>query len=97
MNIMLEQFLDKSLLQQSDKFEIRQIFYMLPSEKQINFLENWTKTESFLLKLRENLVKEQEILLGKALDNIEKALSNAQRNGIKRWVTDAVTNLKKTL
>lgn len=97
MNIMLEQFLDKSPLQQSDKFEIRQIFYILPSEKQINFLANWTKTESFLLKLRENLVREQEILLGKALDNIEKALSKAKRNWIKRWVTDAVTNLRKTL
>lgn len=97
MNIMLEQLLDKSPLEQADKFEIRQIFYILPSEKQINFLANWTKTESFLLKLRENLIKEQEILLGKALDNIETALSNAKRNWIKRWVNDAVTNLRKTL
>lgn len=97
MNIMLEQLLDKSPLHQSDKFEIRQIFYMLPSEKQVNFLANWTKTESFLLKLRENLVREQEILLGKALDDIETAISNAKRKWIRRWVTDAVTNLRKTL
>ncbi len=97
MNIMLEQLLDKSPLEQVDKFEIRQIFYILPAEKQINFLANWDKTETYLLKLRENLVKEQEILLGKALENIEKALSNAKRNWIKKWVSDAVTSLRKTL
>lgn len=97
MNIMLEQLLDKSPLEQVDKFEIRQIFYILPDEKQINFLANWDKTERYLLKLRENLVREQEILLGKALDKINDIISEAKRNWIKRWVTDAVTNLKKTL
>lgn len=97
MNIMLEQFLDKSLLHQSDKYEIRQIFYILPSEKQINFLSNWEKTETYLLKLRENLVREQEILLGKALDDINNIISRAKKNWIKKWVTDAVTNLRKTL
>ena len=97
MNIMLQQILDKSLLHQSDKYEIRQIFYILPSEKQINFLSNWEKTETYLLKLRENLVREQEILLGKAIDDIETAISNAKKKGIRRWVTDAVINLRKTL
>lgn len=94
---MLEQLLDKSSLEQADKFEIRQIFYLLPSEKQIIFLANWDKTESYLIKLREDLKKEQEILLGKALDNIETAIANAKKNGIKRWIADAVSNLRKTL
>lgn len=97
MNVMLEQLLDKSPLDVADKFEIRQIFYLLPDQKQIIFLANWTKTESYLIKLRENLVKEQEILLWKALDNIEIALSNAKKNWIRKWVTDAVSNLRKTL
>lgn len=97
MNIMFEQLLDKSILEESDKFEIRQIFYLLPSEKQIIFLANWEKTERFLLKIREDLIKEQEILLGKALENIEQAISKAKRTWIKKWVTEAMGNLKRTL
>ncbi|MDD4151801.1 MAG: hypothetical protein PHR68_04255 [Candidatus Gracilibacteria bacterium] len=94
---MFEQLLDKSILEEPDKFEIRQIFYLLASEKQIIFLANWEKTERFLLKIREDLIKEQEILLGKALENIEQAISKAKRTGIKKGVTEAMGNLKRTL
>jgi hypothetical protein len=78
MNILLEKLLQESPFDDRDKYEIRQIFQFVTDEKKQNILNNFDYIVSNVLKLKEDLRQQQEILLGKAISNIEQTILKAK-------------------
>ena len=78
MNILLEKLLQESPLDDKDKYEIRQIFQFVSDEKKQNILKNFEYIVSNVLRLKEDLRQQQEILLGKAISNIEQTILKAK-------------------
>jgi predicted Zn-ribbon and HTH transcriptional regulator len=63
MNTKLQKLFELSNLLEKDKYEINQIFFLLPTDKQQNILDNFDVLASRLEQMhKENLI-EQEILL----------------------------------
>jgi hypothetical protein len=63
MNILLEQYFDKYDLSEKDRYEIRQIFQLLPLEKKQNILDNFDVLVLKIKKLQDDIKLEQEILI----------------------------------
>jgi hypothetical protein len=78
MNILLEKLLQESPFDEKDKYEIRQIFQFVNDEKKQNILNNFDYIVSNVLRLKEELRQQQEILLGKAISNIEQTILKAK-------------------
>ena len=78
MNILLEQLLKETLFDEKDKYEIRQIFQFVTDEKKQNILKNFDYIVANIYKAKEQLRQEQEILLGKAISNIEQTILKAK-------------------
>jgi hypothetical protein len=63
MNVLLEQYFDKYDLSEKDRYEIRQIFQLLPLEKKQNILDNFDVLVLKIKKLQDDIKLEQEILI----------------------------------
>lgn len=78
MSTILQQLFDKYEVQAKDRYEISQIFALLPEYKKQNILENFWHLAVRIKKIQEDIMVEQEILIWSAVDNIKKAISNAR-------------------
>jgi hypothetical protein len=63
MNVLLEQYFGKYDLSEKDRYEIRQIFQLLPLEKKQNILDNFDVLVLKIKKLQDDIKLEQEILI----------------------------------
>lgn len=97
MNIALEKFLQNELLTEKDKYEIRQIFEMVDDVKKQNILKNFDKILIAIVKIKQELREQQEILLGRAVSNIERAIKLARNSWIKNATTGSIYDLKQIL
>lgn len=97
MNTALEKLLENELLSEKDRYEIRQIFDIVDERKKQNILDNFEKIISAIAKIKLEMREQQEILLGKAISNIERALRQARNNGIKSATTSSIYDLKQIL
>lgn len=97
MNTALEKLLENELLSAKDRYEIRQIFDIVDERKKQNILDNFEKIISSIAKIKLEMREQQEILLGKAISNIERALKQAKNNGIKNATTSSIYDLKQIL
>lgn len=97
MNILLEQLLKETLFDEKDKYEIRQIFQFVTDEKKQNILKNFDYIVQNIYKAKEQLRQEQEILLGKAISNIEQTILKAKWNGVRKATGDSISQLKKIM
>lgn len=97
MNIILEQLLQNVLLSDKEKYEIRQIFMIVSEEKKQNIINNFDKILIWIALIKKELREQQEILLWKAIANIEKSLKTARNNGIKKATSSSIKNLKQTI
>jgi len=97
MNILLEKMLDKSSLSEKDKYEIRQIFEFSTDDKKRNILMNFNYILESINKIKQDLYRQQEILLGKAISNIERVLWQAKKTWLRKEITDEIISLKNTI
>lgn len=97
MNQALEKLLQNDLLTDKDRYEIRQIFNIVDEQKKQNILNNFDKMLLSIAKIKIEMREQQEILLGKAISNIEKAIRLARNNGIKWATTSSIQDLKQIL
>jgi len=98
MNSRLEQLIKEStLLSPKDIYEIRQMFNIFDTNKKINMLNNWDNMISRIVRLKEWMRKEQEILLWKAIDSIEKQIENAKMSWYKKGAWDELSQLKQMI
>lgn len=94
MNIYLEKLLKNTILNDKDRYEIRQIFDVMDEKKKLNILANFDTILSAIAQIKIELRDQQEILLWKAVSNIEKALLQARTNGIKSATSSSIQHLK---
>ncbi len=78
MNVLLEKYFEKYELSDKDRYEINQIFQLLPPEKKQNVLDNFDNIISNILNLQENIKLEQEILVWDAVSKIRNAIEIAK-------------------
>ena len=82
MNTLLEKLFETYRLSEKDRYDINQIFALLPSEKQQNLLNNFDKLAFKLNKIQEDLLAEQEILLWGLYKDIDKIFEKEQRKSL---------------
>lgn len=97
MNVILEKLLENESLDDKDRYEIRQIFNIVSDEKKQNILDNFDKMLISIIKIKQELRESQEILLGKAISNIETAIKRARSSWIKNATTSSINNLRQIM
>jgi adenylate kinase family enzyme len=96
-NTLLEEYLSNPLLSDKDRYEIRQIFSIMPDEKKQNILDNFPRIIASIELIKEDLRETQEILLWRAISNIENAIKGAKNKGIKNWTSSSINELKNMM
>jgi len=97
MNIKLEELFEKYELSLWDRHEIRQIFRFVAPEKKQKILDNFEAIALDFSQLEQELVLEQEVLLGKTLHHIESRVSELQKKKLKNLTSELLTDFKETL
>ncbi len=97
MNVLLETLLENALLTDKDRYEIRQIFQLVDEKKKQNILNNFERILSSIAQIKIEMREQQEILLGRAISNIERSLKQARNKWIKNATTSSIQNLKQIL
>ena len=97
MNVLLEKLLESAPLDEKDKYEIRQIFNIVNDDKKQNILKNFDYIVSSTLKIKQDLRDSQEILLWKAISNIERVVKQARNTWIKNATWNSISELKQIL
>lgn len=97
MNLILEEKLEKSLLSKKDIYEIKTFFIFLTEEKKINFINNFDNIVFKILKIEQDLKQSQEILLWKAISNIENAIKKSQLKWLKNASKQSIWELKNEM
>lgn len=97
MNIRLEKLFLEHHLSQKDCYEIRQIYQFLPAQKRQNLLDNFETIAGNIQKLNQEIFTEQEVLLGKTLQNIEQEISQIRKRKISQSAGYELSDLKKQI
>lgn len=98
MNIKLEQLISQtSELSPKDIYEIRQMFMVFDNDKKQSIINNWDIIVWKIVKIKDDLKQQQEILLWKAIENIELKIQIAKEHWYKKGVTDEILNLKNLI
>ncbi len=79
MNTRLESLFEKYNLSEKDRYEIRQIYGLLPIEKQKNLLKNFEVLVYRLQRIEEEIGAERKILIWWALDNVKNAIDQVRK------------------
>ncbi len=79
----LDRFFEKYDFSPKDRYEIAQIYSLLPEEKQKNIIMNFDILATKIHKIEEDIQIEQEILIWEALSNIRVAIQEAKK---RKWL-----------
>ncbi len=81
MNTRLEFLFERYSFSEKDRFEIRQFFWLLSSEKQKNFITNFPSFAEKVKKIDSDIETEKSILIDEAVERItNKILKNRKKN-----------------
>lgn len=97
MNIRLEELFAKYELSTKDRYDFLQIYNLLPSHKKVRVVENFSTIMKNIDALKDDLYFEQEILFGRALENIGSHIATAKKNAVSKNTGEAIAELKNTL
>lgn len=97
MNIKLEQLFDFYKLSLRDRHEIRQIFLFVSLEKKQKILDSFPEIVRGMRELQEDILAEQEILLGKTLETLESKVANIRKKHISSFTETSLCDLKKAI
>ena len=82
MNTQLQKLFEKSHLAEKDKFEINQIFWLLPPDKQQNILDNFDILAFRLEQMHRESLIEQEILLWSIYEKLDRFVEKERRKSV---------------
>lgn len=74
MNTQLEKLFSQYNLSEKDKYEIRQIYSLLPLHKQRNLVDNFDELAIKLQKIEEEIKSERDLLIWDEVDNIRQLI-----------------------
>ena len=79
MFLTLEKLFEKFSTSEKDRYEMRQIFELLPEKKKKNILANFEVLSLRIQKIQRDLQLEQEILIWSAIERIREAIARAKK------------------
>ena len=89
MNTQLEKLFSQHNLSQKDRYEIRQMYSLLPNHKQRELIENFAVLASKFTQIEQEIQEQRELLLWTQVDNIKQLiLDNREKNKIKSQIWD---------
>ena len=100
MNLLFEHMLESSPVSDKDKYEILQFFNFLNDEKKRNLIANFDKVVASIIKIKQELIEAQKILLWKSITNIENAVKQAKTakiEWIKQESREEISDLKQNM
>ena len=82
MNTKLEHLFENHDLSEKDRYEINQIFELLPDQKKQNLLDNFGALAFRIEKIKVDIMVEQEILIWDSLKRIWNIIKEAKKQQI---------------
>jgi hypothetical protein len=80
---------------EEDAIEIVRIFEVMTTDKKIEILNNWHSIAMQIKKHREDIEKEKEILLIKAIENIEHDIEEYNKSLVSKNTKNELKEIKK--
>jgi hypothetical protein len=81
-NVAFEDMLNTCNLSEKDRYEIRQIFYMLSPKKQQNIINNFNIMVERINKFKQDIEEQQKILLEKAAEKLDDIVLQTEKENI---------------
>ncbi len=94
-NSELQRLIKEYSIWDEDAVEILRIFEIMTDSKKIEILENWPKIAAQIKFHREQIEKEKEVLLMRALDNIEKEIDEYNKKLVEEDTKNELKFMKK--
>jgi hypothetical protein len=94
MNTRLELLFEKYKVSAKDRYEINQIFWLLPPIKQQNILNNFSQMIYRFDEIYNEINLEREILIWNEVNNIKNIIINSRINKEKEELRKELLNLK---
>ncbi len=94
MNTQLEKLFSQYHISQKDRYEIRQIYSLLPNHKQRELIENFGLLATKFKQIEEEIQTQRELLLGEKVDDIKQLIL---KNREKIMVQSEIWELKQSL
>jgi len=82
---------------EKDKYETRQIYNFASENKKLYIIQNFDSIALKVLKIKQELKQTQEILLWRAISNIERSIKTAKIWWTKKYTWDSINKLKNIL
>lgn len=82
-------------IQEQDALEIIRIFDIMSETKKLEILENWPRIASQIIRHREQIEKEKEILLLRTIENIEQDIEEYNKTLISSQTKNELKELKQ--
>jgi len=80
MNTQLEKLFSQHNLSQKDRYEIRQMYSLLPNHKQRELIENFAVLASKFTQIEQEIQEQRDLLLWTQVDNIKQYTNIIQKN-----------------
>jgi len=96
-NARLEKLLAHPVLDEKDRYEIRQIFSFVDQTRKMNIIANFEILLGKIVALKDDLRGQQEFLLGKAIENIYRSLNATNNRAVKHSTSENIKHLKNIL
>lgn len=97
MNPALARLFEKHHISPKDRYEINQIFGLLPDEKKQNLLRNFWVLALKLQKIEQDLDAEREILLPSSIEKLRKAMDAAEKRLAQESAQKEMETLKQNM
>jgi len=97
MNTQLEKLFQEYNISPQDRYDFLHIYALLPSHKKVWVIENFETIVSQLRLLQQDLLEEQELLFGEALDTIETRLSEIGKKRVLSGTKREIDSLKQKI
>ncbi len=81
-NVAFEDMLKSCNLSEKDRYEVRQIFYMLSPKKQQNIINNFNIMVDKINKFKDDIENQQKILLEKAASQLDDIVLQTEKENI---------------
>lgn len=97
MNVYLEKLFNEYDLSHKDRYEIRQIYQVLPIHKRQKLIENFENIVVNINTLRKDIWLQQEVLLWETLWNIEDKITSIHKKVIVEATSDTLSRFRKQI
>lgn len=91
MNTQLEMLFEKYNISEKNRYEINQFFFLLPSHKKRNLLNNFETLAFKLNKIEEDLKIQREILVPDLLSKIKSVMEKVELQELKNQIKNDIS------